>query len=111
MHGMPRVLLNGYLISVYQENYSFFSPVLFEVAQMVKNPPAMQETRVRSLGREDRSLGEGTATRSSILAWRISWIENSKDWQTTVHGVARSRTQLSDNHFHFQPIHILVVQF
>ena len=41
-------------------------------AQMVKNLPAMQETRVRSLGRED-PLEKGTATHSSILAWRIPW--------------------------------------
>ena len=39
------------------------------VAQMVKNPPAMQETWVQSLSREE-SL-EGTTTHSSILAWRI----------------------------------------
>ena len=37
---------------------------------MVKNPPAMQETWVRSLGWED-PLEEGMATHSSILAWRI----------------------------------------
>ena len=40
------------------------------VAQLVKNPPAMQETWVRSLGWEDR-LEKGKATHSSILAWRI----------------------------------------
>ena len=40
------------------------------VAQMVKNPPAMRETWVGSLGWED-PLEEGMATRSSILAWRI----------------------------------------
>ena len=40
------------------------------VAQMVKNPPAMQETWVQSLGWED-PLEEGMATHSSILAWRI----------------------------------------
>ena len=47
------------------------------VAQMVKNPPAVQElqaTRVQSLGREDR-LEEGMATHSRILAWRIPWTE------------------------------------
>ena len=44
------------------------------VAQMAKNPPAMQETWVRSLGWED-PLEEGMATHSSILAWRIPWIE------------------------------------
>ena len=41
---------------------------------MVKNPPAMQETWVGSLGWED-PLEEGMATHSSILAWRIPWIE------------------------------------
>ena len=40
------------------------------VAQMVKNPPAMQETRVQSLGREE-PLEKGMATQSIILAWRI----------------------------------------
>ena len=42
------------------------------VAQIVKNPPAMQETRVQSLGWED-TLEKGMA--SSILAWRILWTE------------------------------------
>ena len=48
------------------------------VAQLVKNLPAMQETWVRSLGREDALGGENPlemATRSSILAWRIPWTE------------------------------------
>ena len=43
-------------------------------AQTVKNPPAMRETWVRSLGRED-PLEEGMATHSSILTWRIPWTE------------------------------------
>ena len=42
------------------------------VAQMVKNPPAMWETCVRSLGWEDL-LEKGKATHSSILAWRTPW--------------------------------------
>ena len=42
------------------------------VAQVVKNPPAMQETWVRSLGWED-PLEKGKATHPSILAWRIPW--------------------------------------
>ena len=41
-------------------------------AQLVKNPRAMQETWVQSLGSED-PLEKGTATHSSILAWRIPW--------------------------------------
>ena len=59
------------------------------VAQLVKNPPAMRETWVKSLGWED-PLEKGKATHSSILAWRSPW---------TVHGVAKSWTQLSDFHF------------
>ena len=42
------------------------------VAQLVKNPPAMQETWVRSLVWED-PLEKGKATHSNILAWRILW--------------------------------------
>ena len=42
------------------------------LAQLVKNPPAMQETLVWSLGWED-PLEKGKATHSSILAWRIPW--------------------------------------
>ena len=42
------------------------------VAQLVKNPPAMQETWARSLSWED-PLEKGKATHSSILAWRIPW--------------------------------------
>ena len=41
---------------------------------LVKNPPAMQETQVQSLGWED-PLEKGMATHSSILAWRIPWTE------------------------------------
>jgi len=43
---------------------------------MVKKLPAMQETRVQSLDQEDL-LGNGMATHSSILAWRILWTEES----------------------------------
>ena len=45
------------------------------MAQAVKNPPAMQETWVRSLGWED-SLGKGVTPQSSISAWRIPWTED-----------------------------------
>ena len=59
------------------------------VAQMVKNLPAMQETQVRSLGRED-PREKGMATHSSILAM------DRGSWWGTVHGVAKSQTRLSD---------------
>ena len=48
---------------------------------MVKNLPAMQETRVRSLGQED-PMEEEMATHSSILAWRIPWTEESDRLQS-----------------------------
>ena len=61
----------------------------FLMAQMVKNPPAMQETRIRSLGQED-PLEKGMATDSSILAWRSPWMEEpgglqSMGWQRVGH--------------------------
>ena len=52
------------------------------VAQMVKNLPAMQETRVLSLGWED-PLEEGMATHSSLLAWRIPQSEEPGGLQST----------------------------
>ena len=59
------------------------------VAQMVKNPLAVRETWIQSLGWED-PLEEGMATHSSILAWRIPLDRGA--WWATVHGVAKSRT-------------------
>ena len=52
----------------YPLQYSWAS----RVAQLVKNPPAIRETCVQSLDWED-TLEKGTATHSSILAWRIPW--------------------------------------
>ena len=63
------------------------------VAQMVKNLPAMQETQVQSLDRED-PLEKGMATHSSILAWEIPWTEKPGGLQSM--GSQKSRTQLSD---------------
>ena len=54
------------------------------VAQLVKNPPTMLETWVRSLGWED-PLEKGTATHFSILAWRIPWTVESKGLQRVGH--------------------------
>ena len=58
---------------------------------MVKNLPAIQETRVQSLGGED-PVKKGMATHSSILAWRIPWTE--KPGGATVPGVTKSQTRL-----------------
>ena len=46
----------------------------FPGVSAVKNPPAIQEVQVRSLGQED-PLEDGMATHSTILAWRIPWTE------------------------------------
>ena len=67
------------------------------VAQMIKCLPAMWETRVQSLGPEDR-LEKEMATHSSTLAWKTPWteepgIQQSMEWQ--------SQTRLSDFTFTF----------
>ena len=63
------------------------------VAQSIKNLPAMWETWVQSLDWED-PLEEDMATHSSVLAWRIPMDRGV--WRATVHGVAKSQTQLND---------------
>ena len=63
------------------------------MTQMVKNPPAMQKTQVRSLGWED-ILEEGMATHYSIFAGRIPMDRGA--WGALVHGVSKSQAQLSD---------------
>ena len=68
------------------------------MAHTVKRLPTMQETRVQSLGWEDL-LEKEMATHSSILAWRIPWTEEPDRFAT--HGVAKSRTGLSDFTFTF----------
>ena len=61
----------------------------FLVAQTVKNPLAVWENWVQSLGWED-PLEEGMATHSSILAWRLPMDRGA--WRAIVHGVAESNT-------------------
>ena len=62
------------------------------VAQRLKHVPAMWETWVRSLSRED-PLEKEMATHSSILAWRIPWTEEPAGLQSTG---SQSRTRLSE---------------
>ena len=57
------------------------------VAQIIKRLPAVQETRVQSLGQEN-PLEKGIATHSSILAWRIHWPE--EPWRASVCGITES---------------------
>ena len=63
------------------------------MAQSVKNLPAIQETQVLSLGWED-PLEKEMATHSSILAWKNPMDRGA--WQATLHGIAKSQTQLSN---------------
>ena len=74
-----------------------FNPMGFPGGQTVKNPPAVQEAWVQSLGRVD-PLEEGMATHCRSLAWRIPMDKGA--WWTTVHGAAKSQTQLSDQHYY-----------
>ena len=64
----------------------------FLVAQVVKNLPAMQETWIQSLGRED-PLEKRMLTHSCILAWRIPWTEEPGRLQSIE---PQSQTRLSD---------------
>ena len=70
------------------------------MVQTVKRVPVMQETHVRSLGQED-PLEKETATHSSILAWRIPWIEEhgrlqSMGLQRVGHDRATNSTTTND---------------
>ena len=56
---------------------------------MVKNLPAVQETRDQSVGWED-PLEKEVTTHASILAWRLPWTE--EPWEAAVHGVTKSQT-------------------
>ena len=66
------------------------------MAQMIKNPPAMQETWVQSLGWED-PLEKEIATHSSVLAWRSPWTEGSGSCSPWGH----KELNITEQHFHF----------
>ena len=76
---------NFYLNTHLESSYEIVTPLSYSVvsliAQLVKNPPAMQDSMVQSLGRGD-PLEKGKATHSRILAWRIP--------DCIVHGVTKS---------------------
>ena len=69
------------------------------VAQEVKNLPAIQETQVQSLGRED-PLEKGMTTHSSVLAWKNPIDRGA--WRATVHGVTKSRHNWATFTFNLQ---------
>ena len=62
--------------------YGYGRVLQSDLTQIVKNPPVMQEAQVQPLGWED-PLEKGMATHSSILAWRISWTEETGELQST----------------------------
>ena len=72
------------------------------VSQMVKNLPAMQETQVQSLGQEDPLEGETPVSLPGKSLDRGAW-------RAAVHGVAKSQTRLSDQHFRF--IILIAIKF
>ena len=65
------------------------------MTQMVKNPPAMQETWIQFLGQED-PLEEGLAIHVSILAWRLLWTEEPGGLQSM--GSQKSWIQVTQTH-------------
>ena len=70
-------MLHGTAKKLKRKNIAFIILTIlnnFLVAQVIKNLPAMQETRIQSLGREDPPE-EKMATHFSILAWEILWTE------------------------------------
>ena len=99
-----------YVYYVYMYIMYLYTPL---VAQTVERLPAMRKTRVWFLGQED-PLEQEMAIHSSTLAWKSPWTED----RATVHGVAKSRTQLSDFTFlsyyvyayHYSTIRMYVVQ-
>ena len=69
-------------------------PMGFTSGTVVKNPPAMREMRVRSLGQEG-PLEKEMATHSSILAWRIPWTEEPAGYSPRGYKVSDTTERLS----------------
>ena len=86
------------ILDVFHKFMKFINLCHFLLAQMVKHLPIMRETWVQSLGWEDL-LEKEMATHSSILAWKIPWMEELGRLQST--GSQRVRTWLSDFTFTF----------
>ena len=65
---------------------------------MVKNPPAVQETRIQSLSCED-PLEKGMASHSNILAWRIPWTEEPGGYSPWGRKESDMTERLTHTHF------------
>ena len=68
------------------------------VAQTAKNLPAMRENHIPESG---RSLGEGNG--NPLQYSRLAHSMDRGAWRATLHGVAKSRTRLNNEHFHIMP--------
>ena len=93
--------------------YPFQYSLASLVAQLVKNPPAMWEIWVQSLGWED-SLEKGTATYSSILAWRIPWTVYSPwgyEESNKIERLSLSLIKLYFSRFDFSSVIHIIHQF
>ena len=86
----PFILITGISYTYATNGQSQLSYLGLPGAQLVQNPPAIQEIPVGFQGREV-PLEKGQATLSRILAWRIPMDIGA--WRATVHGVAKSRTR------------------
>ena len=80
------------------------------MVQLVKNPPTMWETWVRSLGWED-TLEKGKATHSSILAWRKPWTIQSMGSQRVGHYrvVVSVTHHLASETYHLAPVPLFII--
>ena len=82
--GIPLLFLRSSQVLVVAHRIFHLCCTMLDLAPQPRNPPSIWETWVRSLGWED-SLEKGTATHSSILAWRILWTIQSRGSQRVGH--------------------------
>ena len=85
-----RATCHQWLVDILSPIHSLTPTMCFPGGSAVKNPPAMEETQVQSLGQED-PLEKETATHFSILAWETPWIEEPGELESM--GSQKSGTQ------------------
>ena len=104
-------------IFIHPASLGALNPFIFKViigmsdpisSSFLKNPPAMQETWVQSLGWDD-PLEEDITNHASIPVWRIPMYRGA--WQAAVHGVAKSQTRLSNEaqHSTHDPVTVFLI--
>ena len=87
------ILITKFILASLLFDISLIEQATLVAGSVVKDPPAVQETQVQSLGREDL-LEKETATHSSILAWEKPWTETPGGLQSM--GSQKSWTRLSN---------------